>query len=285
MKTRILPLSISVSAFLAFSALSAPLGAVEITTTSDATVLSNALVAPDSGITVVNSSYIGAANASGLFTAGGNIGIDSGVLLTSGSAVGAIGPNNSGSFTVANNTAGDAALSALAGGPTFDASSLLLDFTTNTGSISFSFVFASEEYQEFVGSAFNDVFAFFVNDQNIALIPGTTTPIAINTVNQNLNTQFYRSNLNSSINTQYDGLTTVLTVGLSGLSTTQVNSLRFAIADTADLILDSGVFIQGNVTSLPPTEIPEPSTLPVTLTLGGFLAAGVLLKRFRTHRA
>lgn len=60
---------------------------------------------------------------------------------------------------------------------------LEFDFTTTGGNLFFSFVFASEEYNEYVNSSFNDVFGFFVNGVNIALVPGTSTPVAINSVN------------------------------------------------------------------------------------------------------
>lgn len=56
------------------------------------------------------------------------------------------------------------------------------------------YAFGSEEYPEYVGSQFNDVMAVFVNGKNCALVPGTTTPVAINSINQNLNSQYYVDN-------------------------------------------------------------------------------------------
>jgi hypothetical protein len=260
-----------------------PAHAVTVTATGDATTLTDTLVTSGSGITVINSSYTGATNASGTFTGGGNIGIGSGVILTSGSATGATGPNTVGSFTGNNGVAGDADLSALIGNaPTFDASSLLLNFTTDTGTISFNYVFASEEYEEFVGSQFNDVFGFFVNGTNIAFLPSTSIAVSINNVNQNTNSTFYRSNTGAALNnvdTQYDGLTTVLSVSISGLSTTAVNTLKLSIADTADSVLDSAVFIQaGSITSQPPT-VPEPSPLLATVSLFAGLLGLTIVKR------
>ncbi len=53
------------------------------------------------------------------------------------------------------------------------------------------YVFASEEYPEYVGSSFNDVMAVFVDGQNCALVPGSQTPVSINTVNPGSNSQYY----------------------------------------------------------------------------------------------
>ncbi|OOP55722.1 MAG: hypothetical protein AYP45_13160 [Candidatus Brocadia carolinensis] len=57
--------------------------------------------------------------------------------------------------------------------------------------MAFQYVFASEEYNEFVGAGFNDVFGFFVDGVNIALIPSTTMPVAIDNVNLSNNSAFY----------------------------------------------------------------------------------------------
>ena len=46
-----------------------------------------------------------------------------------------------------------------------------------------SILFASTEYPTFVNSPFNDVFAFFVNGVNVAVVPGTNDPVTINKIN------------------------------------------------------------------------------------------------------
>ena len=58
---------------------------------------------------------------------------------------------------------------------------LEFDFMANTDTITFNFIFGSEEYNEEVGSAYNDVFGAFVTgpdpqggtyqNRNIATIP------------------------------------------------------------------------------------------------------------------
>src|SRR5262249_49510365 len=158
-----------------------------VTGSSSSTNLTNAIVG--SGITVVGPpTYVGATNQSGFFSGGlsAGIGIDTGILLTTGSVNNAPGPYNIPNATTSLFTAGDAQLEAaagLGGGSTRDAASLSFQFTTAGGNLFFNYVFASEEYNEFVGSGFNDAFAFLLDGQNIALIPSTTTPVTINNVN------------------------------------------------------------------------------------------------------
>ena len=266
-----------------------------VTPSSNATTLVNALLAPVSGVTVVAGSqvYTGASAASGLFSGGtGIIPFDSGVVLTTGQANFIIGPNSAGDTSNNNGAGGNATLTSIAGNDTFNASILEFSFIPTSNTISFQFVFGSEEYNEFVDSQFNDVFAFFLNGVNIALIPGTTTPITINTVNNNLNSQFYTDNDVQGetppavpLNTQLDGLVGVK-MALFAVGTVNpgvVNTIRLAIADTSDEDYDSAVMIRGGsfVNEPPPQNggvIPEPSTW---LLLGGGLVMIGATKRFR----
>lgn len=251
--------------------------ALTVTTTNDANTLASNILG--SGISLVGTpTYTGAAGAAGTFTGGGNVGIGSGIILTSGGATVAQGPNNSGSATVNNGTAGLASLNALIPGyTTHDAAQLSFDFTTAGGNLYFNYVFGSEEYNEWVGSSFNDVFAFFLDGNNIALIPSTTTPVSINNVNTGSNSAYYRNNSPGPYDTQYDGLTTVLTATALGLGA-GTHHIDIAIADSGDFILDSGVFIQGNSFSDTNPVVPEPSTI---LLLGvGLAGIGFARRKF-----
>jgi hypothetical protein len=114
-------------------------------------------------------------------------------------------------------------------------------------------VFASEEYPEYVGTRFNDVFAFYLNGQNIALVPGTTTPVAINTINGGgtngtpaTNSSFFVPNYGTAKDIQFDGFTTVLSATATGLVPGVASRIKLAIADTADGSLDSAVFVQAS---------------------------------------
>lgn len=271
--------------------------AISITTTDDANTLANAILG--SGITASNITYNGVAIASGTFTGGlSSIGIDKGIILTSGNANHAVGPNTLDNATGNNGLSGDADLDDL-GFSTADASVLEFDFTSNTSDLFFNFAFASEEYNEFTNSSFNDVFGFFMDGVNIALIPGTTTPVSINNVNggKPLGTdashpQLYNNNDISDggpfFELGYDGFTDVFTAQALGLAS-GTHHIKLAIADAGDSTLDSAVFIEGSTfSSVPPIDVPGPNPTDVpepTSTLGilalGALGGGSLLKRRR----
>ena len=254
------------------------------------------LVAGSSGISVVAGSevYTGAATASGTFTGGtGILPFNTGIVLTTGSAAGPIGPNDNPQFSVMNETPGDGQLDTLSGQVTFDAATLEFRFTSTTSTISFQYVFGSEEYNEFVGTDFNDVLAFFLNGLNIALLPGTSTAITINTVNCTLNSQFYTDNGggvggggpcgDANLDTQYNGL-----VGANAFSLFATgavipgvqNTIKLSIADAADDVLDSGVFLAGgSFTNQPPVTTPVPDASSTLSLLGAGLVVLAALKR------
>src|SRR6185295_1433985 len=114
-----------------------------------------------------------------------NVGLDAGIILACGDKINAPGPNNTQGITTDFQTGGDADLTALANQDTYDACVLEFDLQTTGDSVKFNYVFGSEEYSEYVGS-FNDIFAFLISGpgivglQNIALVPGTGTPVSIN---------------------------------------------------------------------------------------------------------
>ena len=227
------------------------------------------------GVTVSNATYTGANRAAGSFTGGtGSIGFDSGTILDSGKVqtkagdgaceVGVEGPNSCNEGVGSDNSTefgnpGDPALTTLAGFPTNDASILEFDFVPKESTLQFSYVFSSDEYSNFANSEFNDVFGFFVNGQNCALVPGTSEPVSVNTINNGNpggdttphHPELFRDNVNPSptIDSQMDGLTTVLTCHAT-VNAGQTNHVKLAIADGSDSALDSAVFIQaGSFTS------------------------------------
>jgi plastocyanin len=144
--------------------------------------------------------------------------------------------------------------------PTFDAAVLEFDFVPETDIAAFRFVFASDEYQEWANTQYNDVFAFYVNGVNCAVVPSTTTPISVNTINNGNphpdqdpvphNPALYRNNdvqtpAVAPLDTEMDGLTVVLTC-LTSVNEGVTNHIKLAIADASDDQFDSVVFIQAN---------------------------------------
>ena len=219
------------------------------------------------GITVSNirTNLPATSDIYGSFSCGTSVvGIESGLILTSGSIQNVNMPNNFSGFTTENHLPGDTLLLArLTDTAGYDASIVSFDIVSNTNKISFQYVFASDEYNEFVGSEFNDVFGFFISGpgiatnigingtQNIALVPNSPAPISINTVNNNLNSQYYinnefedESDTTRFYHLEYDGLTTVLTATATVQPGTKY-TITLAIEDVADELYDSGVFIKG----------------------------------------
>lgn len=237
-----------------------------VAATGDASTLAGTILGE--GITIVGDPvFVGAASASGTFKGGiaAGIGIEEGIILTTGTATDALGPNESDGTSTANGQPGDAQLDALltSGVTTQDAVSLTFTFRSTGGDVFFNYVFASEEYNEFTNSPFNDVFAFFLDGENIALIPGTNIPVTINNVNGGNPFGLDASNEDLFNNNdltdggpfypfEYDGFTQVFTAQALGLSP-GTHTITLVIADASDQALDSAVFIQADSFSDTPT--------------------------------
>ncbi|XYH99886.1 choice-of-anchor L domain-containing protein [Sorangium sp. So ce1128] len=221
--------------------------------------LVNTLLGSGAGAPVVsNVSFTGANIAAGTFTGGTEpIGFESGVILSSGNIASVVGPNAQDNVTTNNDLPGDADLDGLIPGfSTLDATVLEFDFECpGTEALTFQYVFTSDEYNEFVNSSFNDVFGFFVNGTNVALIPGTATPVAINNVNCGNPydplagghcDKFINNDLSDgggAVCTEMDGLTVVFTA--EAPVNPGVNHIRLAIGDAGDQNLDSNIFLKG----------------------------------------
>ncbi|MES2396956.1 MAG: choice-of-anchor L domain-containing protein [Bacteroidota bacterium] len=215
------------------------------------------------GLTATNITYNGAPTAIGSFIgSSSNIGFAGGVIMASGDIANAIGPNNSGSqATDFGTSSSDPDLSAIASGSLNDAAFLEFDFVPGSDTIKFRYAFGSEEYMVYANSNFNDAFGFFISgpnpaggtyvNQNIALLPGSSTPVTINNVNLLNNPAYYFDNGDGfgsgtapdGLTIQYNGFTTPLTA-IAPVICGQPYHIKLAIADVFDNIYDSGVFLE-----------------------------------------
>ena len=103
---------------------------------------------------------------------GSVLGVSEGVLLTTGRITNALGPNNVENRTFDQGTAGNTLLNTVTGRTTYDACRLEFDVVPGGDTLRFNFAFASEEYNEWVGSQYNDVFGFFISGPGIVGDPG-----------------------------------------------------------------------------------------------------------------
>jgi hypothetical protein len=226
------------------------------------------------GVDVSNIKFTGTLNAIGSFDgSNSNLGLKNGIVITTGTVInngdGPHGPNNKPNSGIDNNQPGYPKLTAqINGTPTYNAAVLEFDVVPQSDSISFNYIFGSEEYPEYANSEYNDVFAFYISgpgitgEKNIAIIPNTTLPVTINNVNNGQtnagpceNCQYYKNNTTGTdqYSIQYDGFTTILNASIK-VQCGQKYHLILAIADAGDGIFDSGIFLESNSLS---------STLPV----------------------
>jgi hypothetical protein len=261
-KIRVILAALVLAAFIA-----TPAHAITVSYETSAETLVHELLGES--IQVSNFKLSGSDVATGVFTDGfAAVGFDSGIILSSGDIANAVGPNQSDSITHVNYTFGDNQLNTLIPGyTTYDATVLEFDFVANADVISFQYVFSSDEYNEWVNSAFNDVFGFFLDGENIAKLPGTDIAVAINTINngnpfgQNVsNPQYFVNNDLSDggglFPTEMDGMTVVLSVQ-ANVTPGQTHTIKLAIADAGDMILDSNVFIKAESFVSKPVDVDE----------------------------
>lgn len=203
--------------------------------------------------------------ASGTFTATGNAAftLTNGIIISTGSVSG--NPNAPSFFaSTSHNAPGSTLLNPIvAPWITYDAQTITFDFKAASDSVEFDFVFGSEEYNEYVNTSFNDVFAFFVSgpgyapNTNVALIPGTTTPISINTINNGnsggvsqgpcVNCAYFIDNVvqPAPIDFAFDGMTTTLKIKFP-VNPCDDYTFTIAIADVGDGVFDSGILLGAN---------------------------------------
>ena len=265
-----------VSAFLSFTCS----GQIRVDNTKSAEYyIKNVFLGP--GIEVGQIKYIGMIGGLGQFEADPKIiGVKSGLVLSTGNADSIKGPNNSNGYTswgkfpdskqlIRTLSKGDRDLNRLCKGKTKDITVIEFDFVPIKNILVYNYIFASEEYTEYVGSTFNDVFGFYLSGPgikkkiNLAVLKDGKTPVSVNSINHKTNKNYYRKNsyktnfikkiftgknkraemeaLRNQL--QFDGLTTVLTVHRDVIPY-QKYHIKIAIGDVSDNIYDSGVFLE-----------------------------------------
>lgn len=237
------------------------------------------------GITVSNVTYRGQLSQFAFFSNGNStaLGMDEGIILCTGNAT-QIAQSAGSHMSSSLGGNGVDELDAIINNPSYDTNDgavLEFDFIPQDTMLSFYYIFGSEEYPEFVCSSYNDIFAFLISginpsggmyvDENIALIPGTDLPVAINTVNPGIPGTSYSpsgctslsySSLyvsNSSQQPVFDGFTVPL-VAVAKVIPCQTYHIKLCIADVSDGIYDSGVFLKRNsfITNQPVINIASP---------------------------
>ena len=187
------------------------------------TTLTNALLAPSSGISIVGPVTLNQSGPGAVSFYDGSLaplGIGAGLLLTSGTVpglsntVGWFGQDNSGT-TGFNN--GDADINAVVNTVfntiSYDATTLDFNFTIadpQATSISFDLVFGSDEYPEWVDQ-FVDSAIVMVNGVNYALFNHDPMhPLSV--ISSNLTAGYFQDNTTNAFPIEYDGVSHLLKI-------------------------------------------------------------------------
>lgn len=195
-----------------------------------------------------------------------NFPFQEGVVIRSGTANFSAGQYNAVNLSSTCSNMGDAQLLAISQangntGSINDVSFLKFNFISSIDQISFDFIFASNEYGTYQ-CGFSDVFAFILTDlntgvsQNLAVIPGTTTPASVSTIRNflynsgcpSVNSQFfstYNVGSPSTSTMNMNGHTVPMTASATIIPNNPY-SIKLVIGDYNDTAFDSAVFLNAN---------------------------------------
>jgi hypothetical protein len=251
----------------------------------------------DGTISIIGDAHASSANSAqfGEFTDGSAIGLSSGLVMSTG-LTSQITSDNTGidSSTWTFGFFDYAGMSSYTSGTVYDEAALEIYFTPQYNTVSFDYIFASEEYNTWVNE-YVDLIVFLLTEvvwngteyvpigstENGAVIPGTDTAVGVNTVNLTTNSEYFVDNESPTHLISFDGFTTTdLTAEFKDLNPASIYSLTIAIADVTDYFIDSALFIEaGSLTSYDSIPVPEPATL---LLLGtGLMGLAGYGKRMR----
>ena len=245
---------------------------VNTTTYTVPELVSNVLVnSPCLSVTNVNwstGSNFGSSNGIGYFeNTNPNFPMQSGVILSTGNVSNAPGPNNTMLNDGLNTWPGDVDLESILADAgismtSINATVLEFNFTALSPYFDFDFLFASEEYGNFQ-CQFSDAFAFLLTNlntgvtTNLAVVPGTNTPISVVTVRDflynsacpSVNSEFFGS-FNGGANAvlspiNFNGQTVVMNAS-AVLTPNTPYKIKLVVADRIDPQSDSAIFLSAN---------------------------------------
>lgn len=190
---------------------------------------------------------------------GSSFPFEKGLVLSTGKLKHVPGPNNTLSDDDAPGWFGDRDLEeALGISGTVNATIIEFDFLPRADNISFRYIFASEEYQEGDRNTcrYSDAFAFLIKPvggeyTNIALVPGTDTPVLVTTVHSGIpgacppiNERYFGGWNGRDAPINFNGQTKVL-LAESPVTVNQAYHIKLVIADQTNYRYDSAVFLEG----------------------------------------
>ncbi len=239
-----------------------------------------------SNITYSTGTNYGEENGIGYFSMDGDgVGFpfDEGIILTSGDASLASGPNTNAISDGTTAWPGDNDLENAVGiSITNNATIIEFDFVPLAQEISFDFLMASEEYN---GGSFectySDAFAFLLTDSsgnttNLAVLPNTTTPILVTNIHQANTTcgaeneEYFGGYTPQNLPpTSFDGRTNVFTAQ-SAVNVGETYRIKLVIADQSDSAFDSGVFLKAGSFDLGELNLGD----DITIASGGATCLG-----------
>ncbi|MBU3681169.1 MAG: T9SS type B sorting domain-containing protein [Flavobacterium sp.] len=223
-------------------------------------VLINNPCATVSNVTISGDPFSGAQQSYGYFSnGGGTFPFANGVILCTARASRAAGPNTNLIDEGQNAWQGDIDLEqALNITNTYNATTLEFDFTPQNSNFRFNYIFASEEYQGTAPCRYSDGFAFLLKEvgssaayQNLAIIPGTTTPVLVTSVHPAIpgscaaaNESYFGGYNNSGAPINFNGQTVVMTAQATVIPGRNYH-IKLVIADHENVRYDSAIFLGG----------------------------------------
>ncbi|MCH2021961.1 MAG: T9SS type A sorting domain-containing protein [Saprospiraceae bacterium] len=227
---------------------------------SNTSMLVNQFLGPGINLSGSPTKYCNS-NGTGIFTNGHatSCPLDSGIILSTGYASFLDRPATFTASAGLNYGMNDPDLYSLKAQSNTDICYLQFNFIPDYDSLVFDYVFGSEEYLEWVGSVFNDVFGFFItgpnplggnyNNVNFAVVPTTSSIVSINSINNISNSSYYINNYPTGSvpgvndpNFTLDGYTTKMEIALSVVAGS-IYTIKMVVGDVSDPLWDSYVLL------------------------------------------